>query len=194
MSSEINNQAVKIDQIIIPQGKGVSTNVDPSLPPINGALAQDVTTAGKLYIGDGALWGAVASDNNVEDASSYQNPLFSMNSGGSNPNFVTCRLVLQKIKISGLSMVFLELVLNATSLNATCPDTWTTAAPVLPVGYRPPPGIVYQFPAVVYQGSFRTGSCVLVVLDTGALQLNCTQTQATTNLVTYTYNAFYAVE
>lgn len=193
MSSEINDQAVKVNQIVIPVGKGIKANVDPSLPPLNGALAQDVTEAGTLYIGDGNAWSLVASDSGVAEASSSTASQFTMTASNGSPSFANCALACQKIKISGLSFVFLELTINATSAGASTPEVWTSGSGVIPPTFRPPPSIVYQFPGVVFQGTYKNGTTAFIPLQNGAVQLQVSGTTATTNLIAYTYNAFYAV-
>lgn len=56
MSSEINNQVVSVQQLVIPTGTGIANNTSPSIPPIAGSLAYDATTPGIPYTGNGTLW------------------------------------------------------------------------------------------------------------------------------------------
>lgn len=65
MSSEINNQAVSVQRLVIPVGTGIATNTSPSIPPIAGSMAYDATTPGIPYTGDGTLWQGTSGVNDT---------------------------------------------------------------------------------------------------------------------------------
>lgn len=192
MSSQINDQQVQIDTLLAPQGLnlGSAPNLDPTL----GSLATDLTVPGSLFIGNGSNFLAIPTTTGgaalLESAAVTG---ITMISGGGNPNFVNCSANFQKITIGTIKMVYFEFVINQTSAAATTPDVWSAGSIVIPVGFRPTAGIVHQFPATTFQGAFTTGESVFIPLDSGSVQLNCTSSIATTNLVAYTYTGCYTV-
>lgn len=59
MASIINNQPVYIQQLDVPQVTNLNTT--PSLSPILGTIAHDVTDPASLYVGDGTTWNKISS-------------------------------------------------------------------------------------------------------------------------------------
>lgn len=66
MSSQINNQPVTIQRLIIPEGTGLHNNTNASLPPLEGSIAFDRSgVAGTIYSGTGLSWLAAAQGGDV---------------------------------------------------------------------------------------------------------------------------------
>ena len=146
MTSIINNQAVSIQQDVLPLGKGIFNNTTPSLPPLLGAMAQDVSTPGLMYIGDGNNWtaptGGISGSGVVVTGVSFDK--------AGQTSFTNCIVHLQKT-ITGTAgndtMIHMTVFIENT-FATTSSGEWTTSTTPIPVGYRPQ-GPSY-FPCIVF--------------------------------------------
>lgn len=173
MSSEINNQPVTIEQIVVPLGVNIATNASPSLTPINGALAQDVSKPGSLFIGNGTNWEAVFGGGSGNSDAYILN--ITMTSGNGSPSFTGCTLYLQKYvdANSGFKMASFQLTVNNTSVGATTPNNWVSSAAVIPADFMP--GVNLYFPTYCIQGTtVISGSTSCIIGSAGFVTLSVT--------------------
>lgn len=191
MSSQINDQSVEINTLSLPSGVTLSST--PSLAPNNGVLATDIANAGSLYVGNGSIFNRVMAAPGESSMESTSVTGFSLLSGAGNPNFTGIIMNLQKVIIGTVKRVYFECIVNGTSAAATTPDIWSASAFAIPVGWRPTPGIVFEFPAVTYQGAFTSGTSVFTVLDSGSVQLNVSGVAGPVNTLAYTYTGCYSI-
>lgn len=281
--SIMNNQAVNVQQCILPIGVHIQSNVNPSLDPYPAALAYDEGVPGTLFIGNGVTWnnvfpasgvvgpntsvvndiavfgnttgnqindsgvlitnvalGAASSANGdlvtfsgtggkqladsaiaastvvIGPGSATSGHLASYGSGtgkliadsgismtstsvlsvtlasGSNPS-ITGNLYMQKITFSGFNMVTFSFEMY-TAITASTTDTWTTASPAVPSGYRP--GTDSLFPIVILDNTasaYISGNCAFKVGSNGNLSLVIITTLASHNFTIDNLSGSYHV-
>lgn len=137
MSTIIDNQNVSLNQIVLPLGTGILTNTSPSLPPILGSVAMDVTDTNHAYIGSGSVWWPLSGG--VTSATGAKVTNITLTSAGQ-PSVTGCTLNVQAITSGsgGVStQVMLSLTINNASIAVTGLGTWATPIGVIPVNFRP---------------------------------------------------------
>jgi len=141
MSSEINNQAVEIDQLILPYGTGITTNTNSSLLPIKGSMCVDVVNYSQAYIGTGTSW--VPASGGVNNSFTTEVTGITLSLAGQ-ASFTGCSLrgVYIASGSQNKAVVTLTVSINA-SIAVTAAGDWVSPAGVIPVLYRPVAGALY---------------------------------------------------
>jgi len=151
MSTVIDYQSHSLQNITIPSGKGIATNTNPSLPPINGSLATDPTTAGVVYVGNGAAWAEVSGSSGVEGVSETASQ-FSLTRSGQ-PSLTNCSIACQKISVGDVNLVTITLQINQ-QITVTGQGIWGSSVGTVPQDYVPPT-IMYA-PIIAYRDDTTT--------------------------------------
>ena len=128
-SSEIENQAVVVEQLLLPLAVGAATNISPSLVPYTGALCQDPTTPGTLYVANGSDWIPIQSGG----TSSSVTGVTLSNSG--QPSFTGCSVLLTKLDSTTSNKVISIYV--AQTITVTAAGLWSSPAGIVTGAYVP---------------------------------------------------------
>lgn len=130
MSSEINNQVLNIQQLIVPGGTGITNNSSSSLPPIKGALAYDVTS-GTMSIGSGTNWGLI-SPTPTSSSTSFVTAPFNLTKAG----VIVAGCTLSFITLTVGTVTFKFMSLNAPNGSYSGGD-WLSPTGIIPTAFLP---------------------------------------------------------
>ena len=188
MSSQINTQFVDVQRILVPSGKGISTNISPSLTPMVGSLATDSSTGG-LYMGDGTDWITAGASTGVIESTSESIIGFEMTLGGQ-PSFTGPQLQLFRITIAGREFKFLTLKIQQ-EITITGNGTWYSPSNTIPVDYRPAGGDVLYFPITSNTAAGYSNTSYVIINTSGSGSIGVSSSAAAGALGFYSFSCMY---
>jgi hypothetical protein len=135
MSSEINYQAVDVQQLCVPEI--IHVNSVPSLLPKAGALAFSKANPSEVYFADGTSWNTIAQSNGVVGFAYAAS--VSLAGAGGNPNLSNCALWMQSVQVrTGQTLNMVSFILSIDqSITTVGTGSWTSVAGAIPAGYCP---------------------------------------------------------
>lgn len=184
MSSIVGGQNTSIPKLLVPSGVNIANNSGSSLTPIVGSIAQDVTTPGNLYVGDGSAWKQLQTTtggNVVGPSSSFDGTIatFSGTTGkilqdnylkisgaqalitltGTNaPDMDNCFLEVMDVVMATLTgtvtIKTFSLGLGGNITTTGNPSSWTAPAGTIPTGFSP--AFSSYFPGTIGIGNIPT--------------------------------------
>lgn len=163
--SIIDNQNHNINQLIAPPGLNLGTNMNPTLPPFQGAIGYDVIE-GLIYYGDGVVWSqsvhpgpsgstggeGPTGDTGATGATGATGPTGTSNIIGSTgitgitltpasgSTITGCALNLNKLSTG---MILFDFVVNGGNTGSS---PWATSSTTIPSNYLPSSGMTAYFP------------------------------------------------